>query len=428
MTTHENTIVQPIHIEVEDSPLLKVRRRPKRPSLALGGDYTQRLTTNRKIAPRPSGLHSTPPPRFQPLIRTEEVTHPQSLSLNFLQDALHSLPQPEADISRNDGAIYGQDLEHKDLRELATVEISEEESDEYTSSTNEDRPFDPPKITLGPEEGDEQQPDVGQSDDDDVVLEDFLDDADVPDDHPKTTSHEPVRLRFTRYRVKDKDLCSINESIVEIMKNNRKAKTSPGWTYIFESPNRAPGHLKIGSTIRMNERERSLKRCERELVHVKDNDRDAFDFHSIVESLVHQELHNKRRILSCHCGTKHQEWFEVEKDDALKSICRWRTWIKVQKPYDKSWKLTPYWQWKVRNLPKALSHVDWDQWIEPNRLEYYLHFWYDEFGKDYYVVLQKHFERKDKHFWLIGTLLLFFMYLLYGRVCFVWILVGLLLL
>lgn len=423
MPSFEDTAIKPHRIELEDSPLLKVRRRSKGSSLVPDADHTRHLTANRKNAPRPSDIHSEPPPPLQPLRRAGEVTQLRSLSLTF-QEAVKSLPHPRAEVFNDDFRLARQDLEHADLRELVTVEDSDGESDEEASSTNEDQSVHPPEPILRLEGGQQQQ-DGDPSDNGDLAQKDSLNDIVVPEDDAKATPQESKRLRFRRYRPKDKDLCSINESIVEIMKNERKPRISPGWTYIFESPVRA-GHLKIGSTIRMYERGKSLKRCERELILVKDNDRDAFDFHSIVESLVHQELHNKRKILSCHCGGNHQEWFEVEKDVALKIIHRWRTWMKKQQPYDKQWKLTPYWQWKVRRLAKNISQVDWDDWVEPDRLEY-LYFWYVEFGKDHCLVLEAHFKRKDKHFWLVGIILLFWMYLLYGQTCSMWTLVGLIL-
>ncbi|KUJ22081.1 uncharacterized protein LY89DRAFT_681410 [Mollisia scopiformis] len=418
--------------EREGTPLVKVRSRPKRPSLvstAAAADPRYRIekVTVGPRASRATARRSASPPQIKPLIHTDEIKRLHHSSLAFSKST-SSIPLPLEDVfvgsPQNPHILGSEQMEWigpNALENSLDVESCDGAHRDKSEQLGDG-------VSMLEREGSEPDGVQSEGEYNEDATTNFQSYKCTPEDAPKDNPPDSTNLKFIPFRRKDRDLCSINESIIEAMKSHRKAKAAPGWTYVFECPTRAPGHLKIGSTVHMNEREKVLKKCERELIHVKDKDRNAFDYHSIVESLVHQEFHNKRRVLRCICGTNHQEWFEVKKDVALKSICRWRTWVKIQRPYDKEWKLKPYWQWKVRNLPKSLANVDWDDWVRPNRREYYLQYWYEEFGKDYYLALEGHIKRKDKHFCQIGVILLLSMYLLFGGTCFALTMVGLILL
>ncbi|CZR57182.1 uncharacterized protein PAC_07071 [Phialocephala subalpina] len=245
---------------------------------------------------------------------------------------------------------------------------------------------------------------------------------------------------------------AINESIIKIMAKSKVAKKSPGWTYVFESPSVSTKHVKIGNTMTMYRRDGQWKKCVPDLKLLDDpEDTDGFDFHSVVESLVLQQLHNKRMKYSCElCGKCHKEWFDIEKDEAHRSIRRWRCWIKTWKPYEtyytttsrtvklksgktrtksttkKHWKLTPYWQWRVQNLPRIISNVNWDDWTQPsrwNRLEYF-RYCVAETWDGYSFAINEHL--KEIHFCLVGLLMLFINSNLFGTLCGMCTLIGLL--
>lgn len=335
------------------------------------------------------------------------------------------MAHPQVDVSGSGDASAKPDLISKDRPESITIPDSDEESDEYVSDANEKTSVTLPKITLGLGKDEEQQEEDEESDDGDVIMLDVPTVTDVSEDGPNVDCHDCDPLKFTRYGKEELDICSINETIIEAMKKTKNPK-DPGWTYIFKSPTRAPGHLKVGISEHMNRRKKSLQKCFGTLIRVQDSDEDAFDFYAIPETLCLLEFHNRRKRVICDCKKTHKEWVEVTEDVLLKSVGRWRNWIKIQRPYDNEWKLTPYWEWKVKNLSKTISRVDWDDWTQPERSDYFW-YWYNEFGRGYRVNIGKRFERKDMHFWLVGVTLLLCMHLVYGWACFMLNLVALIL-
>ncbi len=242
----------------------------------------------------------------------------------------------------------------------------------------------------------------------------------------KTTNLQQKILTFVPWEPK-KNPRQINNSIHKCIKKRLRPTKElgdqpvntpePGWIYVFESPQNAPGHVKIGKT-----KGEPLKRlaewemCGTTLIELEDSDRNAFEHYSVVESLIKAELHNKRRTYECELHpkpVKHGEWYEIEKQIALDSVSRWRQWLKYQTPLDNRGFLTPYWHWRVQNLPKSIDNVDWDRWTRPSSLDY-LDFQFEQFGHGYYFRIKAHLCRKDVHFWLTGGMMVFISYFQFG--------------
>ncbi|KAH7342769.1 hypothetical protein BKA65DRAFT_297237 [Rhexocercosporidium sp. MPI-PUGE-AT-0058] len=222
-----------------------------------------------------------------------------------------------------------------------------------------------------------------------------------------------------------KDRRSINFEILHCLKtaSKKKNKSTPnaklGSIYVFESPEHAPHHLKVGKSNRdPMKRKGEWEKCGVSLVEVEDTDRNCFDHYDIVESLLQTELQNLRRMYKCGvCGKKHNEWFEADKWTVLEVIDRWRTWIKEEQPFDEAWNLTAYWQWRVDRAKASVSILRWDEWTRSSRG--------DRFHHDY---LKPYRERKDARFRVVGMLLVAFLLMNYGRYCAVLTSIGLLLL
>lgn len=240
------------------------------------------------------------------------------------------------------------------------------------------------------------------------------------------TVHPP--LEFERWGSKMQQRRLLNNSVLNCIQSLKtlSRKSKPGWIYVFESPN-APGHVKIGKTWRdPQQRMAEWEMCGVKLVEVEDSFRNAFDHYSVVESLIKADLQNERRKYKCyhaHHAPKglvvHEEWYEIDKQAALKSVHRWRHWIISQGPFDDTRKLTPYWQWRVEKLPKFIDDVNWDTWTHPSRLDY-LDFQLDQFGSGYYGQIKAHLGRKDFHFCSTGGMMMFILYALYGIVGAFW--------
>jgi len=114
-----------------------------------------------------------------------------------------------------------------------------------------------------------------------------------------------------------------------------------------------------------------LEKCRVLLVEVQDCDRSAFDYHFLVEALLWAELHNDRKKFTCSvCSKTHQEWYKIDTETALEHVAKWRSWIKVKRPFDKDGNFTPFWQWRSDQLQTTLNDLDdgkWNSWRNPSQ-------------------------------------------------------------
>ena len=232
-----------------------------------------------------------------------------------------------------------------------------------------------------------------------------------------------------------KELREINNNIYLCIKSRHAAprqpikkavkRPPPGWIYVFESPEKAPAKVKIGKTKKdPQKRKVEWELCGLPLMEVGDSYKNAFDHYSVVESLIKAELHNERRKHTCphHASKKwveHEEWYEIDKQTALKSVHRWRHWIIQQAPFDENGHLTPYWHWRVEKLPRFINDVDWDTWTQPKALDY-LVFQFEQFGQGKYTQFKAHLSRKDFRFCLTGGMMVFVLYTQFGIVGLCW--------
>jgi len=237
-------------------------------------------------------------------------------------------------------------------------------------------------------------------------------------------------LEFEKFG-KTKDTRAINEGIIKCLTSQRKAISSStalktpriGYVYAFESTESAPRHMKIGKTrFLTEERTEQWRKCKLRVseIHMDESHRNPFPHFHVVESLIMAELHNERRRYKCGvCHQKHQEWYEIEPEQALPKIIRWRTWILTQDPFDENSNLRQYWQWKVDRLRQDLGMINWDAWTQPKgwllfkeKMEYFV----DKYRRGYSIKALISIDRKDKRFVVNGIIFLLLLHIWRGTV------------
>lgn len=222
------------------------------------------------------------------------------------------------------------------------------------------------------------------------------------------------------------DTCTINVNILDLIKAKPEKSDKSGWVYIAESKEYGPEKLKIGKTKGApGKRIRKLQDCRLELKDVIQKQRNPFYHFSFVEKAVHLELTNQRLKLKCIlCTSKkmkesfHNEWFEVDRDKALRVVEIWRNWILIQEPFDSSGTLTPYWKWRVKQLEAFVSDVNWQAWTQPPGWHHHL------------FLIRAHFAstRKDIGFYTTSAVLTFVSFMGHGGKGAIWAVIFLLLL
>ncbi|CZT04116.1 uncharacterized protein RAG0_10685 [Rhynchosporium agropyri] len=196
----------------------------------------------------------------------------------------------------------------------------------------------------------------------------------------------PIEARPKFRLLRSKGVCrpskerrSINFEILDcpVTASKKKKKEKPdarlGSIYVFESPEQSSYHLKVGKSNRDPvKRETELEKCGIALVEVGDVDRNCFDHYDIMEAFLHVELQNFRRAYKCTaCGRQHSEWFESDKWTVLEVVNRWPTWIKEKEPFDESWEVTAYWQWRVGRAKVFVNDLKWADWSRSSMVIYF---------------------------------------------------------
>jgi hypothetical protein len=113
----------------------------------------------------------------------------------------------------------------------------------------------------------------------------------------------------------------------------------PGYIYIFWSKGQF-GYVKIGRTDNPDRRLKEWNsKCNRQHEYHASCDGLWVPHVARVERLMHVELKDKRRAMTCDvCVNKkgnpveHNEWFEMRSEEAIPIFQKWRAWIE-QQPY-----------------------------------------------------------------------------------------------
>lgn len=113
-------------------------------------------------------------------------------------------------------------------------------------------------------------------------------------------------------------------------------KSDEGFIYAFSMPD-CPGYIKIGRTrTAIRHREIKIKACTGiKLKLFNRADHCPVPNHTKLEALIHKSLQPFRRkfaCASCKDFAEHDEWFEIDENQAIVTINRWRQWMRTN-PY-----------------------------------------------------------------------------------------------
>ena len=138
-----------------------------------------------------------------------------------------------------------------------------------------------------------------------------------------------------------------------------------------------PNYVKIGRTAKdVDKRRTQHLGCGYDLDVVDDSCYTKIPCHQRLERLIHLELQSVRHHFSCSCKTQkdnplsdthvndglttHGEWFEIEYQQALKVVKKWRDWM-AKKPYGETAFLKAEWTERIQVLD---SNSDYTQILE----------------------------------------------------------------
>jgi len=193
-------------------------------------------------------------------------------------------------------------------------------------------------------------------------------------------------LVFTRVHEKERSSSSIAHAVfAKLLKvafkisDQQKPEKINDWgsIYILQNP-RHPKYVKIGRTrYGPDERLQQWVKCECPL-NLVEAPEDCFirvPCHTRLEILIHAMLWNERRQFACrHCTakskknipadgkvSKHDEWFEIDKEHALRLVKLGRDWMR-SRPYGDDGELTKHWKNRVTRIRNDIK--DFTQILE----------------------------------------------------------------
>ena len=191
-----------------------------------------------------------------------------------------------------------------------------------------------------------------------------------------------LALTFEKYHPESIPPCEIVSNVFDIMMEKAIASKSTnakdiGYIYIFELRDR-PGYVKIGQTTRSpGKRKKEIMRCklgEFELTAVQHFT--TIPWHTKLEKIIKTDLWAERRFFRCPCGkkadpespngkgfTRHGEWFEMDKDEAMQRVENWREWMRSE-PYNDDGVLLAKWLSRITNadLQKIVNDESTKDW------------------------------------------------------------------
>lgn len=139
-------------------------------------------------------------------------------------------------------------------------------------------------------------------------------------------------LEFSPYLPKKWEGITTQDALREIITQPLKpTDLKQGFIYIFWDVKNF-GMVKIGRTKDLKQRLHQWDSdCKRE--HKHHTELPMISHVSRIESLIHMELKQQRRLRRCEeCDKTHKEWFEVSETQAVMVFKKWEQWI-VQDPY-----------------------------------------------------------------------------------------------
>lgn len=171
-----------------------------------------------------------------------------------------------------------------------------------------------------------------------------------------------------------KSTLEINNTIKDLLLRHH-ADSDAGYVYGFQHPddvavdplsiggcdNGRPHLIKVGRSKNHQARMKQIsKRCKyvphTVFAHLTPQ-------HAMVERVVHTQLHNSRlRDVGCAgCGTRHEEWFEMDVGRAEHLVALWKAFAEYH-PYDEQGEMLPAWRERLDQVD--LGDADcWEHFV-----------------------------------------------------------------
>jgi hypothetical protein len=141
---------------------------------------------------------------------------------------------------------------------------------------------------------------------------------------------------------------------------SKDERDSMGRAYVFATHLGQCGYYKIGVSGTPEDRKSSYhKKCEfPEYWEVYPIPYESIFGFKRLEKLAHIELGNMNIMLPpCRCSVTHTEFFAGHKQTAIAVLKRWATWLRLQKPYDETGTLKPFWHYRLDNFDKLVNNI-----------------------------------------------------------------------
>ena len=177
----------------------------------------------------------------------------------------------------------------------------------------------------------------------------------------------PAELRMDGLQLHDKLRDKLERSLTP--------KDDGGYVYIFSDPDRPHLH-KIGRAKKTTSRLRHIQyTCGLQLQLTEKHE---VSYYTRTEGLIHAYLSDLRRPYTCKiCGTKHGEWFEINKESAQMHVGKWAAFMENERPYDaESRELQPFLKnllWLREGVLKCVDtevlRRSWDQVLLPTLMD-----------------------------------------------------------
>ena len=176
-----------------------------------------------------------------------------------------------------------------------------------------------------------------------------------------------------------KSILEINNAIKDILLRHQ-ADADEGFVYGFQHPEDialdpslpgahewSPHLIKIGRSKNHRVRMRQIsKKCGYTPHTVFAH---SMPRHGMVERVVHTQMHNSRlRDVGCTgCGTRHEEWFQVDVRYAEHVVELWKAFVE-SRPYDEQGSILPAWRERLEQLD--LGDADcWQHFVHETPLD-----------------------------------------------------------
>ena len=176
-------------------------------------------------------------------------------------------------------------------------------------------------------------------------------DSSVPAIEFRRKNAGPIQRLLIDYKVFD----VIRRELPDLQK---AGEGQSGYIYILEDENQL-GYVKIGMTSKHPlDRSTEIRKCKD--VHaelVKDQDFTIVPRCKRVELIIFADLWNERQCFLCKCGTRHNEWFKMSKEEAKLRVRLWQEWIR-REPYDSEGELKDEWRNRIEALKRDRSYEE----------------------------------------------------------------------